>query len=444
MVENRDLDNIITPVKAEQFEQLLNEAQYDSGKTKYLIDGFKQGFSLQYQGPLNNCQREAPNLKLRVGSKVELWNKVMNEVELGRYAGPFEEPPFKSYVQSPIGLVPKDKGKKTRLIFHLSYPRDGDSVNSGIPKGKCSVQYPSFDEAVNLCLNEGVNCKLGKSDMSSAFRHVPMAKDQWWLLVMMAMHPLTRKIFYFVDKCLPFGASISCAIFQAISDAIAWIVKYRTGKPNVNYLDDYLFAAAFWNACNRQMQMFLDVCEQISFPVAMEKTYWATTVLTFLGMLLDTERQLICMPMDKLVKALDWVEYFLNKKKATILEFQKLCGILNFLCRCIIPGRAFLRRLYVAHCTNSKGTKLKPHHHIKVTEENKLDLMVWKGILLQPDGFYKPFMECKALQAQEIDMYSDASGNFALGFGAFCGTEWTYGQWDKEFCETVKPSIGYL
>ena len=60
----------------------------------------------------------------------------MKEVELGSYARPFDEPPFEYYVESPIGLVPKDKGQKTRLIFYLSYPRSGDSVNSGIPKRK--------------------------------------------------------------------------------------------------------------------------------------------------------------------------------------------------------------------------------------------------------------------------------------------------------------------
>ena len=179
-----------------------------------------------------------------MGNKTELWNKVMNEVELGRYAGPFDYPPFEHFVQSPTGLVPKDKGTKTRLIFHLSYPRNGESVNKGISHSKCSVKYPAFDDAIKLCLQEGVGCSIGKSDMSSVFRHVPLAKSDWWLLVMKAEHPITKKICYFVDKCLPFGSSISCAIFQAISDAIAWIVEYRTKKPNVNYLDDYLFTAA--------------------------------------------------------------------------------------------------------------------------------------------------------------------------------------------------------
>ena len=357
-----------------------------------------------------------------------------------RFTGPFEEPPFDSFVQSPIGLVPKDKGLKTSLIFHLSYPRDGDSVNSGIPHEECTVKYLDFDDAVKLCLQEGAGCSIGKSDMSSAFRHVPMAKCQWWLLVMKPEHPSTKKVYYFVDKCLPFGSSISCAIFQAISDAIAWIVEYRTKKSNVNYLDDYLFAAALKCMCDWQMRSFLAVCNEINFPVALEKTFWGTTELTFLGMLLDTVKQVIGIPMEKLIKAANWVNDFLNKKnkKATVLEFQKLCGTLNFLCRCIAPGRAFLRRLYVMH------NKLKPHHHVKISNENRLDLTVWKTFLSSPQSLYRPFMDAVSLNAEQLDMYSDASGNYKLGFGAYCRSEWSFGQWDMELCKELSLSIEYL
>ena len=119
--------------------------------------------------------------------------------------------------------------------------------------------------------------------MSSAFRHVPMAKDQWWLLVMKATHPVTGKVWFFVDKCLLFGSSISCAIFQEISDAIAWIVVFKTKKPNVNYLDDYLFAALLKAACDAQMRVFLDVCEEIQFPVALEKHILGDMSTDFFG-----------------------------------------------------------------------------------------------------------------------------------------------------------------
>ena len=46
--------------------------------------------------------------------------------------------------------------------------------------------------------------------------------------------------------------------------------------------------------------------------------------------------------------------------------------------------------------------------------------------------------------AEEVDMYSDPSGNYGLGFGAYCGPEWTCGQWDEDFCRSFQPSIEYL
>ena len=134
---------------------LLREAGYDKDKIIYKVNGFTKGFSLCYQGP-KKVKRTSANLKLRVGSKIELWNKIMAEVKGKRYAGPFKKVPIKYFIQSPVGLVPKDKGKKTRLIFHLSYPKKGDSVNSGIPDDLCSVEYPDFMDAVAICKQAGV------------------------------------------------------------------------------------------------------------------------------------------------------------------------------------------------------------------------------------------------------------------------------------------------
>ena len=105
-----------------------------------------------YRGT-SNVIREAPNLKLTVGDETILWNKVMKEVKEKRYAGPYKKPPFKSYIQSPIGLVPKDHGKDVRLIFHLSYPRNPksglkESLNANTPEHLSSVKYKDFDQVV--------------------------------------------------------------------------------------------------------------------------------------------------------------------------------------------------------------------------------------------------------------------------------------------------------
>ena len=203
MFENLDIKNLVTPVNINNLEQLLKESGYDKGKTEKLIHGFRHGFEIGYRGD-RKIKRTAPNLKFNIGTKTDLWNKVMKEVEKKRYAGPFKDIPFEYYIQSPIGLVLKDQGKDTRLIFHLSYPRSGKSVNSETPKEICKVKYPDFSQAVKLCISEGNNgvTYSGKSDMKSAFRNLPMALKDFMLLVMKAENPIDGLIYYFVDKCL--------------------------------------------------------------------------------------------------------------------------------------------------------------------------------------------------------------------------------------------------
>ena len=68
-------------------------------------------------------------MPLKCGSKFQLCEKLMKEIKLGCYAGPFEEIPFQNYMQSPIGLVPKQEND-VRLLFHLSHDfKDYFSVN---------------------------------------------------------------------------------------------------------------------------------------------------------------------------------------------------------------------------------------------------------------------------------------------------------------------------
>ena len=155
-------------------DNLLQKWNYNESEREFVVQGFQQGFDIGYRGPINNIRRFAPNLKLHVGNETILWNKVMKEVKLGRYAEPFKEPPFENFIQSPIGLVPKSNGN-TRLIFHLSYPRNGDSVNSLVPHELCSVKYPDFADAVRMCMkiiHSYGSCSIAKLNMLSAFRNL--------------------------------------------------------------------------------------------------------------------------------------------------------------------------------------------------------------------------------------------------------------------------------
>ena len=449
MHKNLDLVNLVTPVNADKLEQFLHESSYDPVKTQFLVEGFRKGFDLGYRGR-RDVKITSHNLKFHVGNEVELWNKVMKEVGKLRYAGPFENIPFDEfYIQSPIGLVPKDHGKSTRLIFHLSYPRDDSktSVNTNIPKEMCSVRYPDFADAVKLCIHEGRGCYCSKSDWTSAFRHFPIKRECWNVIVMKAKCPVDSKWYYFIDKCMPFGSSISCALFQTFSDAVAHVMKYKTKRDNVNYLDDFLFIAFLKWLCDKQVQIFLEVCQEIQFPVAMDKTCWGTNLIVFLGMLLDTVNQRVLIPIEKLNKALSQIDKILNskKRKATVIQIQKLCGILNFLCRTIVPGRPFLMRLYQSLSgIKAKNTALKPYHHVRVAEDMILDLQVWRAFLTSAECYARPFMDYDSCDnAKTLDWYTDLAKALGKGFGGHHQDEWFWGAWSSEFL-AKDPSIGFL
>ena len=173
----------------------------------------------------------------------------MKEVKLKWVAGPFTHIPFKNFVQSPIGLVPK-AGDKTRLIFHLSYEfKNGNhSINFWTPKKECTVHYNDIQHTVNNCLNLLQNLEnhtewlfFGKTDLQSAFRILPGLKKHWFLLVFKAENLESGMVMYFVDKAMPFGASISCRNFQRFSNTLKHIVKRLNNIQSsiTNYLDDF-------------------------------------------------------------------------------------------------------------------------------------------------------------------------------------------------------------
>ena len=347
-----------------------------------------------------------------------------------------------------MGLVSKDNGRDTHLIFHLSYPKVGTtSVNSNTPAEDCQVQYTDFDQVVQMCLqlldkDPQPTIYLSKLDVDSTFRNLGLSPQSWPWTILKATSPIDGQVYYFVDKCLPFGSSKSCALFQLISDGIAHIVRSRMQHPLINYLDDYLFAALLRSVCNWQMEQFLHMCKEINMPVSNKKTHWETDCTVFLGFLVDSKNGFVLIPLEKINKANDLLTEFLQlgKKKETVHHLQQLCGFLNLLCRCVVPGRAFTRWLYAPMKHN-----MKPHHHIKLTGELKMDLRVWQHFITHPTIFCHPFTDFRVESTIKLlDLYTDASENFKLSCRGCFKNKWFFIRWDEAFMCEHEPSIEYL
>ena len=120
-------------------------------------------------------------------------------------------------------------------------------------------------------MEAGKGYYVAKTDLKSAFRQLPIRKENWCWLVMKAVCPDDGKTYYFFDKCTPFGSSISCSHFQRFSDSLEAIFFYRTGHHANNYLDDFLFATYLKNVCNDLVNNFYSCVSRFIFQYLRKK-----------------------------------------------------------------------------------------------------------------------------------------------------------------------------
>ena len=290
----------------------------------------------------------------------------------------------------------------------------------------------------------------GKTDIKSAFRIVPLSPKCYRWLFLKAEDPETKITYYFADKNLPFGASISCSLFQDFSEALRHITEFRTRRPAsiTNYLDDFLFVSTTVRHCNFMIHEFIRICQEIGVPIANKKTVWGCEIITFLGIVLNGKFRRFEIPEEKRLRALNLLQNVSEKRSAKVEILERLSGFLNFLNKAIFPGRAFTRRMYAKFTGIIEGkTNLRKFHHVRLDEEFKQDCKMWIQFLDSNhiSTVYRPFLDVKNLDsAFPITMYSDAAKAEGLGFGCLMDTSYTYGKWNKNFLREKNPSINYL
>ena len=287
---------------------------------------------------------------------------------------------------------------------------------------------------------------MGKTDLSNALRVLCLKIRCLCWVVLMAEDPRDGKFKYFADKCLLFGTSISCSHYQRFSNSLKFLITYRMGHNAItNYLDDFLFVAMIKAYCNYIISEFLKLCGEIGVPITLEKTEWASFQIIFLGILLDGERLILSIPLEKQEKALHLLNDLKDKKKTTVKNMQVLTRYLNFLTKAIFTGRMFSRRMY-AKC--SSYDKLKPYDHIKLDQEFKFDCEIWRTFLVNHrlTAVYHPMVDLdhSDLTAHQLQFYTDASANESCGIGAVFNTHWFYAQWEPGYIKNLSPSIKYL
>ena len=210
------------------------------------------------------------------------------------------------------------------------------SVNDGINKEWCSLSYVSVDDIAARVVQYGRGALLAKFDLKSAYRQVPVHPDDRWLLGME-----WRGQFY-IDMVLPFGLRSAPAIFNAVAEALAFVIRQRGVRGLDHYPDDFsIVGRPKSTECRQNLQTALGICDELGFPVAAEKTEGPATTIVLLGIELDSEKLQLRLPERKLDKLRELVERWRKKKSCSRRELQSLAGHLNHACKVIRPGDGF-------------------------------------------------------------------------------------------------------
>ena len=287
-----------------------------------------------------------------------------------------------------------------------------------------------MDRAVDFVKHLGEGCLLAKLDLKEAYRAVPVHPSDQRLLAVLWQGTT------YLDRALPFGLRSAPKLFSALTDAMMWMLYERGIEMALHYLDDFLILGPAGSPlCGQALQTTLTLCDELGFPVALEKTEGPATTLTFLGIEIDSVAGQVRLPHDKLERLLTTINQWMKQaddptprgtgKKRELLS---LIGLLTHAATVVRPGRAFLRGLI-----DATAAVQDLEHWVHLNRSARADiawwhtfLRTWNGISVMPSS-NEPFI-----------IVSNASEGW--GCGAMYANLWFQLQWpEKWYTVAIAP-----
>lgn len=417
-----------TPVNYHLLRQELS-LHPDQKFVEYLCDGLEHGFDTL----IDDCDvptKECKNLRSATTNPDVVDTLIDSEVDKGFLHGPFDRLPFSSYRVSPIGVAFGKYSGKPRLIVDLSSPHedhDNQSVNEMIDKELCSLSYVRVDDAIEIIKELGRGTTMCKTDISDAFKLMPIRPDQWH------MHCIKWREKYFFYTQLVFGSRSSAKIFDTLSKAVCWVAQNNYGiKYILHLLDDFLTLEHPDNPGQRNMDILFDIFNKLNIPMALHKTIGPVKVIEFLGLTLDSDLMQCRLPRDKLDRIRIFLNDMFNRKTCTKREVLQLLGHLNFAARVVLPGRSF-----VSYLIKLSTTVKRLHYHVKLNDECREDIKMWLAFLTKWNGI-NFFYNSDSITSEDMCLYTDAS--MRHGFGGYFQGKFFSEPWPEQLKDVISST----
>ena len=414
----QELTVVQTPLVVDAWSSAL-QTHPDRAFARYIVNGLRRGFRIGFHRP--SPLRSAPeNMgSARLHPEV-ITDYLQKERTLGRLLGPVPGSLVLPNLQiNRFGVIPKGHNTgKWRLITDLSFP-PGQSVNDGIDPALCSLAYTTVDQVAEVVAELGTAALLAKVDIESAYRLIPV-------------HPQDRPLQavrwggqVFIDPMLPFGLRSAPKIFNAVADALNWLLHQR-GIPHVlHYLDDFIIISPPRSSQGQEsLALLRRLCRELGVPIAEHKTDGPTTCLVFLGIEIDTVAGQLRLPGDKLRRLQALLRQWGDRKVCSHKGIESLVGSLNHACKVVRAGRSFLRRMIdLLHAGQGPQRDRVP---VRLNVAFRSDLAWWQAFVAEWNGV--SFLTPPQL-LPEWEMASDASGTW--GCGAWHRDLWFQIPWDE-------------
>ena len=403
-------NGLMIPLKSCWNIQLLKSlatSDYDNKVIHYLTYGWPIN---RQTGPVCQSYYNHPSAN-RYPTAIRQY--LCTELSLGTLLGPFATSPFPMGVTgiSPMSTTPKKDSDKRRIIVDLSWPVDGDSVNSRIPKDlfmgtPAKLRYPTVDDLCKRAFQLGAGKIFGyKKDMSRAFKQLPLDALCWSMMGIYWAGAL------FFDKSAVMGCRSAPFACQSTTNLIRHFME-NLSYILFNYIDDFMgieLKNRAWEAYNTLGHLLRD----LGAHEAENKAVPPCEEIEFLGIWFNLKTLIMTLPKAKLTDTKALIRRWLGKETCTKNQLEKLIGKLQFAATCIRPGRVFIIRLYQAL------KDIPPDEQVPVPPEVQKDILWWEKFLEIHNGKSIMWMNQK-LEADTV-LATDAS---KTGLGGVFGSRY--------------------
>ncbi len=235
---------------------------------------------ISYQGPQRSLT--STNWPFSLANEKKVTHFIQEQIELGRVAGPWDNPPLDFFVASPLGAVPKRNSDKIRVIHDLSWP-PGMSCNEGIDPYDYSLYYLKFEDIIRKIQSFEKPCCLAKQDLKATFTQI--------ITQLKCLNQVGFKWHdnYYIYMCLSFGLTSTPKLFNNYAEAQLYMaIKNCTNHLTDNFLDDYITFEATKADCDKSIDCLAITTEDAGFESQLSKYTSAAQEMEALSLVINT------------------------------------------------------------------------------------------------------------------------------------------------------------